>query len=269
MEDEQLIKVELNGQREIKRALANYPREASRALEHALDHTARDIRDGIREEMTRVFDNPTRYTLNSLQITPTRNHNMKASVWFKEPDRMEQHYLVPQVEGGQRKLKGFERALDDTRFVPGEGVRLNKFGNVSFGQIRQILSVLGRAEHHAGYQANITARSRKTNTKARDYVYIRKRNGRLLPGVYERYVTSSGFNAKTKRTFADRSKVYQQGKKRGKFAQVIRARGLRPILIKGRQNAPTRPLLDFYGVANRVYNLRFVDHFRRQLLRRL
>lgn len=253
----------------ISKMLAKYPKEAIRAAEHALDFTAKDVRDEERAAIKRVFDNPTPYTLNSLKVTPTRNHNMQASVWFKEPDRMGHHYLVPQVEGGKRKLKGFERALDSTMFIPGKGVRLNKSGNVSYGQIKQVLSVLGKTEWYAGYAANKTARSAKRNGKERDYILITQRKGRLLPGVYLRKQTGVGFGAKTKRTFADRGQTYQKGRTRGGFSSVVVARGLKPILLQGRQNANVTPRLHFYKIARAVFNRQFPKHFDAQLARRL
>lgn len=167
------------------------PRQANRAAEVALDNTAKDIKKAEVAEMKRVFDSPTRWTLNSLKMTPTINHNMQAVVWFKDPDRMGQHYLVPQVEGGPRKFKGFEQAFGNRMFVPGQAARMTKAGNVSPGQIRQILSVLGRAERTAGYSANVTKRSSSRNKKQRDYVYISKRHGKLYPGIYQRFAKGS------------------------------------------------------------------------------
>jgi len=246
--------------KEVEEMIKALPKTAGRAAEISLDKTARDIKTGMIEEMKHVFDRPVRYTLNSLQITPTYNHNMQASVWFREPDRMGQHYLVPQVEGGPRKTKGFERALDDKMFVPGKFARKTKAGNVSPGQLRQILSVLGRAERYAGYQANITHRSRKRNKRPRDYVWIKHRHGKLWPGVYERFATSRGLTARARRRAMrnDGSKVYQRGRSRHR---AIYARGLRPVLLEGRQEKPVKPLLDFYGVAARIHAHRFERHF--------
>ena len=259
------VTIKDKGVRDLIKAL---PKSAGRAAEIALDKTAKDIKQAEIKEMQRVFDRPARYTLNSLRVTPTRNHNMRASVWFKEPDRMGQHYLVPQVEGGPRKTKGFERAFDDKMFIPGKFARMTRAGNVSPGQIRQILSVLGRAERYAGYQANITARSRRRNKKPRDYVYIKKRRGRLLPGIHERFVTRRGLTKKARRAAMakDGSSVYQRGRSRHR---AIRARGLRPVLLEGRQKKPVKPLLDFYGVAHRVFDKEFTRHFNQALDRQL
>jgi hypothetical protein len=256
-----MIDIKLNGQKEVEAMLAAFPKQAGRVVETAIDHTAREIWVGVKEEMRKVFVAPTAWTMRSPAYEKTRNHNMMARVFYTEPERMADHYLTPQVEGGPRKFKGFERALGDTMMVPGKGVKLDRYGNVSAGLIRQVLSVLGKAEMTAGYTANKTARSAKKNKKERDYVFLPQRHGRLYPGVYQRYQTGAGFGAKTKRTFADQSRTYQKGRRRGRFASVIRARGLRPILIAGRQRATVKPLLDFYGVAHRIYNQRFEPLF--------
>lgn len=253
----------------IRRLMTTMPKQASRAAERALDRTAFEIRDNVRAEIRRVFDNPVPYTINSLQVTKTYRHNMKASVWFKDPERMGDHYLVPQVRGTVRKTKGFERAFDDTKMVPGRGARRDRYGNVSVGQIRQVLSVLGRGERVLGFQSNITARSAKRNTKPRDYVYLPRGSGKLPPGVYERVVTTGrAATAKAKRTSGLGFGTYQKGKQKGAY---IRARGLQGILIKGRQHARTKPRLDFYGVAERTYlktfRLFFAQEFRKEMAR--
>src|SRR5574340_131161 len=130
-----MIKVTINDS-EIRKMIAALPKSAGRAAEIALDKTAQAIRNEVRDEMRRVFDRPVPYTLNSLQITPTKGHNMQAAVWFKDPERMRQHYLVPQVEGGPRQLKGLERAIAarsgvKMELVPGAGARLDQYGNVA------------------------------------------------------------------------------------------------------------------------------------------
>jgi len=280
------LTVAVSGSKEVAAALAAFPGKAHRACAIALNKAGKLVKEAEVAEMKSVFDNPTRYTLNSLQLTPATKTDLKATVWFKEPDRMGAHYLVPQVDGGQRKLKGFERAIGEGELVPALGAKLNQYGNVSPGQIRQILSVLGKAETSAGYSANITDRSRRRNTKERDYVVIdRRQRGNLPLGVYQRFQTGAGFGAKTKRTFLDRSKSYQRGNRKqavrdprtGRFVKwfgqssvfwegsqiqsVIRARGLRPVLLTGRTGRQVKPLLDFYGVAHRTFNQHFEPLF--------
>ncbi len=240
----------------VKKLLESLPKTAHRAAELALDQTARDIKEAEYDEMRRVFDNPVPYTLKSLQMTPTMNHVLQASVWFKDPDRMTQHYLVPQVEGGVRKLKGFERALGRGEYIPGKGARMTKYGNVSPGQIRQFLSVLGKAERTAGYSANISKRSKRRNRKQRDFVLLPdgSSRGALPPGIYQRVKTARGFGAKKRRNLPFGE--WQKGKR----SEAVRARGLRPIMVEGKE-APVTPRLDFYGIAGHVFDGRFSSLF--------
>lgn len=253
-----MINMHIEGLSDVQTALKLYPGLAQKACAIALSMTAKhDIKPRIQKEMIKVFDNPTPFTLKSLKIKYAQVKDLTAVVEFKEPGRMGQHYLVPQVEGGVRKLKGFERALGNKKYTPGSGARINKYGNISFGQIRQILSVLGKAEHVLGYSANITDRSRKKNPKERDYVLITRRHGRLFPGVYKRVKTARGFGAKARRTFADRSKAYQRGNRK----KAIRARGLKAILIQARAGQPVKPRLDFYGIAKKTFYENFERRF--------
>lgn len=257
-----MINIKVEGTKTVEAMMRAVPGKARRAAVVALTKTGQDIKKAEIEEMQKVFDNPVRYTTNSLRLTPATKARPQATVWFKEPERMGQHYLVPQVEGGVRKLKGHERGIKLGQLHPTKYARKTKAGNMSPGQIRQIMSVLRLAEQYAGYQANITARSARRNTKTRDYVVIRNRRGRLYPGVYERVaIKGKGIGGKTRRTLADKSKAYQRGQKRGRYSSVIRGRGLKPVMMKGQQGKAVRPLLDFYGVAHRVSRKRFEAHF--------
>lgn len=153
------------------------------------------------DEMRRVFDRPTRYTLNSLHIRPATPSRLVAEVGLKDrtSGTPAAKFLDPQIQGGARRQKGFERLLSRAGVlrqgwlaVPARGARLDAHGNVSRGQLVQILSVL-RAFSNVGFNANITERSRAKNRKPRDYfvsgpvVAAKAANGGRLPfGIYER-----------------------------------------------------------------------------------
>ena len=122
------------------------------ALTRALTATARQGQAAARRGMERSFDRPTRFTLNSMFVRPARRDTPVAEVAFREfagKGTPAFRYLRPQIHGGGRSLKRFERALEATgvlpagmMMAPGWGVRLNRAGNVSQGQIVQILSAL-------------------------------------------------------------------------------------------------------------------------------
>lgn len=275
-----MIHVEIKGISGIQAALKKYPRHAHKACAIALNQIGKKLKnEALIAEMKRVFDRPNRYTLNSLRLDSAKDDKLSAKLWFKEPNRMRQHYLIAQVIGGQRRQKGFEKAFGNMQFVPGAGAKLDAFGNISGNTILQIMSVLGKLGRYAGDNTNITDRSKKKNIKERDYVRIHKRRGKLLPGIYQRYQTAVGFGAKTKSKFTDRSKSYQKGNRKvavrdaktgrilrweapkSKIQSIVRARGLRPILIQINKQATYRPRFDFYGVVATVSNRELTQRF--------
>lgn len=207
----------------------------ARAAEAALDFTAKHIQSNVQREMLSVFESPVDYTLKSVKTTLTKGHNMTASVWIATPSRMDQSYLVPQVDGGARKLKGFERGFDDEEFVPGSGAKLNASGNIPVATIKK-----ARAE---------------VLKKRSEFVRISEKRGKLWPGVYQRVKSDRGFGRKNMAYLA------QRGRKRGKFSSAIQARGLKPIMLEGRTGHKVKPQLDFYGVAQSTFDAQFRRKF--------
>jgi hypothetical protein len=109
-------------------------------------------------------------------------------------------YLAPLVYGGQRKLKAFERSLQRVGLlpsgmaaVPGKAARLDAYGNMSRGQITQILSYF-KAFGEQGYRANITDKRKESmakgnkRTRARGVSYFvgRPNGGRHPSGVWQK-----------------------------------------------------------------------------------
>lgn len=46
-----------------------------------------------------------------------------------------------------------------------------------------------------------------------------------------------------------------------KIQSIVRAKGLRPVMLQGRQNKAVRPLLPFYDIARKVFDRQFVTIF--------
>jgi hypothetical protein len=169
------------------------------AISLALNRTAQDARQSIRSDIARAFDRPTPFTLNSVEIRPATKRNLEVEVWLK--DDMEgpgtpSHYLAPQMFGGERRLKRFERALQARGLlpagmfiVPGQGAKLDAYGNISRGQIMQILSALGAAEQYSGYSANRTADSvaRRGKRKLPEFFVGRPARGKGPLGIWQRF----------------------------------------------------------------------------------
>ena len=230
--------------------LRGYERHLPFAMAKGLTKLGQLVKEEEIQEMKRVFDRPTPFTLNSLKLTPAKKDRLSATVWFKDPPRlgMGQHYLEPQVYGGSRELKRLEKLLKMKHLMPGAGAKLDAYGNITRGQITQVLSVL-KAFNTAGYDMNLTSRSGKRNRKPRDYFAVTKKRGGLVPGVYQRVQSGVGFGAKTKKSLPVGE--WQKGRTRGRIASVIRARGVKPILVQGK--APRyKARFDFHGVAKRT-----------------
>ena len=176
-----MIKIEVRGFKELQGDIDNLVRkQIPFATAKALTKTGQKIKIAIVQEMKRVFNNPTPYTLNSLQLTPATKQSLVATVWFKEfggKGTAATKYLTPQVYGGSRSMKRSEKKLG-SYYVPGGAIRLNKYGNITPGNITKIMSNL-RLFSEKGFSMNRATGSSK-------YFVIRNRQGRLIPGVWER-----------------------------------------------------------------------------------
>jgi len=179
---------------DVMRALRRLAKEdAPIVTAYALTKTAQDIKAEEITVMKRVFDRPSRFTLNALYMSPAKKNNLVASVYFKEGfgSIPAWRYLGPQVEGGGRQHKAHEKRLiraghmkPDEYAVPGRGARLDQYGNLSGSTIERILSQVQAAEQMAGYQANATnSRRSKAKRKSGRYFVLR---GNVAPGIYLR-----------------------------------------------------------------------------------
>lgn len=160
------------------------------ALAKGITDTAKDVKAALQKEIKRVFDSPTRFTINSIYIVPAKKGIYIAFVGIKG-DR--NSYLYPQSRGGRRNLKRSEASLQSTgkmtkglHIMPGEAIRLNKFGNITKGKMTKIMSVV---KGHRDKTQNTTARSKKRNKSLPNLFVAKKGNRRtqhLQPGIYQR-----------------------------------------------------------------------------------
>lgn len=212
----QFISYRIEGLDKLKAALTLMPKRFDIALQRTLIKTAQAVVKAEQDEMGRVFDRPTRFTLGAL-TTKFNKPAMTATVEVKDGYwSRSNNYLATQIHGGDRHLKAFERALqyygvipNGWFAVPGQGAAIDAFGNMSAGQIRQILSWFDAAERVAGSTQNMGQKGRDKKRKGtktkRGFEYFAVypgfrlgrgawRDGRfnnLTPGIYKR--TSFGF----------------------------------------------------------------------------
>lgn len=174
---------------DVAKAMHELAKQVPFALAKALTKTAQDVRDAQKYEITKVFDRPTSYTRNSIFMEGAKKTRLEAKVWLKgeyeHSDR--RHYLVPQILGGDRPLKRFERRLvqnalmrSDERAVPASGAKLDSYGNVSRGQIIKILSQLQATTVVGDYSG--ASNSRRSRAKRAKEGYFVSRGLRLMSG---------------------------------------------------------------------------------------
>lgn len=243
---------------ELKR-FVGFERQLPFATALALTRTAQDVKRAEEAAIRTAFDRPTPYTMRSVFMRPATKQRLEAVVWLKDERATEgtpaTAYLGPQVYGGERGLKRFERSLVKVghmkygdRAVPAAAARLDSYGNMSRGQIVQILSQL-KANTLAGYDANAT-NSRRSRAKR----------------VVEQYFVSGGPGSR-RTTFG--SQRFGRGTARQHLPAGVWVRrqtswgtAVKPVLLFV-SAAQYRQRLDFFGVAKRVVDATFPGHFAR------
>jgi hypothetical protein len=195
------------------------------AISNALNTTVFKVRELEVQEMQRVLDRPTRFTLNSLFIERATASVPTARVYLKET-WFGRHYLRPNIYGGPRPLKGFEIVLRKAGLlppgmfaVPGSGAQMDSFGNMSRGELLKVMSALKLAQQTAGFSANRTPDSaRRRGRKLAQYFVGRPGKGLPL-GVWQSFRFAHGSAVRPILIFV-RQPLYSV---RYKFEQVAEA----------------------------------------------
>jgi hypothetical protein len=140
-----------------------------------------------------------------------------AKIWIKDDagkGTPAAKYLLPEIAGGARNMKRFERRLQLMGIlppgmfaVPGDGAKLDGYGNIPASTIEQILSALGAAEIYSGYTANRTPTSRKRKGRRIAEYFVGSPGGAPL-GIYQRFGFAHGSAVKPVLIFV-RQPVYR------------------------------------------------------------
>lgn len=198
------------------------------AMKQAVNNLAWEIRFQWQRQAKRVFDRPTPMTINSVQYRKagsgggaTRNYGggigdvqahpgtggLFAEIYIRDQAHKgtpPAKYLFPEVFGGERRPKGFERLLQakgilpaDQFAVPGRGAELDAFGNIKASEINRLLSQLGaRSDKYTNESLASRKRRHKREVKLgirrSDYFVMREKRGSLRPGIWQRDLTPSG-----------------------------------------------------------------------------
>ena len=151
-------------------------------------------------EMRRVFSNPTPYAINSLFVVAANKDTLSARVMVKNTAGrgvVPENFLFPEVAGGGRHEKGFEKALryrgilkSGERAMPSAYIKKDKFGNVPGIAIQNILSALDSPDgSKARYSDHPTRGGRYFRSKRYSSgIWAGTRNGLLTGprGIWQR-----------------------------------------------------------------------------------
>lgn len=172
------------------RDLDRIAKAVPRVAVEALNKTAFEVRDALKGHMKQAFDRPTPYTLNSLFVIKADTRTMRAIVhlkdeWATSGGIPANTYLAPQIDGGGRRHKRFEKALIAAGWmkasqyaIPARGVKLNQYGNVSQGLYTQVLSALRASPDPL---QNETERSKQRRKRRGGYrIFPVQRNGSYI-----------------------------------------------------------------------------------------
>lgn len=172
------------------------------AVAEALNGVAFSVRRAWVQDLGASLERPTGLTRRSPLVERADVGRLTAVVYIdpKAPGGdgipPEEYVGTQETGSADRRLKKFERALQSSgampsghKVVPGKHARLDGYGNISRGQIVQVLNQLGGALS-AGYQRVIGRTQGKRKASAaragRSYVAIPQPQGGLQPGIYQR-----------------------------------------------------------------------------------
>lgn len=196
-----MLGLQVEGLQQAREALGMSARRMAAAVATALSRTASAVREDVRAELPRIFDRPTPYTLGSMYVKGATASTLRAETWFKDERATSAagipatKYLVYHVEGGTRRAKRYERVLQMAGFLPegwvtapGKWARLDDYGNMSVGQIQQILSqlrltVLSGSTRNMSFDARSQIRAQR---RAGGRFFVVPVGSSRQPGVYMR-----------------------------------------------------------------------------------
>lgn len=132
--------VQLQGYRElVARMGAAGRRHMPFAVAKALTQTAWQTSAAETAHIKQVFDKPTPFTQRAVGVTPATKAKLQARIFVKD---VQAKYLAVEAIGGRRAFKTFEQRFaggGTPQFaLPGRGVGLNQYGNITKAKIKKI-----------------------------------------------------------------------------------------------------------------------------------
>jgi hypothetical protein len=159
----------------------------------ALTWVAQDAWSEVERQLPQVFDRPTPQTMKAIRYIKATKQSLVSEVKvtdYTDKSKPPISWLGHEIYGGARPYKRMEfllmRAgiLPQGHFVvPGKGARLDAYGNMSRGQVQQILAATQSAWDTL---QRATPRSKRRNRVVKQIFALREQRGKLRPGIYQR-----------------------------------------------------------------------------------
>lgn len=207
----------------------------------------------LRKLLPITLDQPTPFTVSGIRYRKGDKRSPAAEIYISDDaakGTSPAMYLNALIRGQRRFQKRSERVLEragilesDEGWIPASrtGIKLNRYGNLTGGQLTQILSGI-KAFGEEGFSANLTPASRARGVKKGRAEYVVMRGRRFPRGVYQRYGP--------RRTAKHKYGALPAGRK-------TLPRGIKPQLLF--VELPTySKQLDFYRIAAEESRRRFV-----------
>jgi hypothetical protein len=245
-----MITIEIKGIDDVIANMKVFERNVPYAIANGVNAIARQIKTAEETRMSQVFKSPTPYTMKALKLTPAKApRSITASVFFKDPPTFGQkgHYLLPQVEGGQRPLKPSELAFNRRYIVPSKYASLDQYGNLGRGRVTKMMSAAG-VFRESGSRMNRTRKAGKVG----DYIYIRHQRGKLPPGIYER-VQGNETGGRIGRYMLARAMGAKKKDLNSRYRSMF-PRGLKPVAIIPNAKPTYTKRFDFYETGKRIFD---------------
>lgn len=158
--------------------LQNVAKQSNYATMQAINDSAYAVRGDLQRGMQSSFQGVTPYMVRSIWVRSATKQSLTASVWPKHNGGSgydPQKILASQVFGGDRKIKGYERALQRLGIlpsgmsaVPSKACPLDGYGNPQRGALLKIISYF-RAKGGAAAVTD-TKRARGIASKGQRYI---------------------------------------------------------------------------------------------------
>ncbi|KWR88779.1 hypothetical protein [Cupriavidus sp. IDO] len=129
------------------------------ATAQAINAVAKKLQAAERENMAKVLDKPTPFTLNSVSVKLANKSSLTAMVYVKD---IAAAYLLPYEAGGPNKLNA--RAL-----IKPVGQKVNQYGNLPRTTVKRLAAkknvFIGKVKTSAGEVDGVWQRSKATRGK--------------------------------------------------------------------------------------------------------